>query len=77
MIQAKFSIDESQARFLRDHRRYGFKDKSAMLRRAIEVFEKQLERESLSRSADLYAQVYAEEEDLRELSESALQGWPE
>ena len=35
MVRAKFSIEEAQARFLDNHRTYGFKDKSAMLQGAI------------------------------------------
>ncbi len=77
MIQVKLSINEMQARFLNKYRSYGFKDRSSMLRTAIELFEKRLEMESLRRSADLYAEVYAEDEELRDLVEASLKGWPE
>ncbi|MCK8603915.1 hypothetical protein [Desulfoferrobacter suflitae] len=77
MVQSKFSIDEKQADFLNTYRAYGFKDKSSMLREAIEHFKKQLESESLRRSADLYAEVYAEDRNVRELTAAALAGWPE
>jgi len=77
MVQAKFSIDQKQADFLNAYGTYGFKDKSSMLREAIEHFKKQLESESLKRSADLYAEVYAEDRDVRELTVAALAGWPE
>jgi hypothetical protein len=77
MIQAKFSIYETQARFLNNYRSYGFKDRSNMLRTAIDLFQKRLEMESLRRSADLYAEVYAEDEELRDLVEASLKGWPE
>ena len=45
---------------------------SALLR-----FQEELELESLARSADLYAELYEQDEESRELTESALQGWPE
>ena len=36
MLQAKFSLRESQERFLGRYKEYGFKDKSSMLRAAID-----------------------------------------
>ena len=77
MLQAKFSVSESQARFLSRYKEYGFKDKSSMLRVAIDLFKKNLELEQLKQSADLYAEIYSEDKDLKELSETALDGWPE
>ena len=76
MQQRKISLTPSLAEFLDDHRSYGFKDKSLMVRSALLRFQEELELESLSRSADLYAEL-CEEEECRELTESALQGWPE
>ncbi len=77
MLQAKFSIEETQARFLNNFKGYGFKDKSAMLREAIEHFKKELERESLRKSAELYSEIYSEDDDVKDLTETALNGWPE
>jgi hypothetical protein len=77
MLQAKFSVKESQARFLSRYKEYGFKDKSSMLRVAIDQFKKTLELEKLKQSADLYAEVYSEDNDLIVLTETALDGWPE
>ena len=77
MLQTKFSVDVEQARFLDSYKAYGFHDKSSMLRAAIDYYKKDVERESLIKSAELYEEIYAEDEDLRELTESALTGWPE
>lgn len=77
MLQTKFSVEENQVRFLDDFRNYGFKDRSAMLRAAIDLFKKKLSQESLEASADLYAEVFAEDDDLRDLTDAALSGWPE
>jgi len=77
MLQAKFSLKESQALFLNKYKDYGFKDKSTMLRVAIDKFKKNLELEQLKQSADLYAEVYSEDDDLKELTEAASDGWPE
>ena len=48
-----------------------------MLRVAIDQFKKNLEIEQLKQSADLYAEDYSEDNDLKELTETALDGWPE
>ena len=77
MLQAKFSLKESQVRFLSKYKDYGFKDKSTMLRDAIDQFKKNLELEQLKQSADLYAEFYSEDNDLKQLTETALDGWPE
>ena len=76
MAQAKFTVEEAQAQFLSNFKAYGFKDKSSMLRAAVEYFRKAMELKELKRSADLYTEVYSEDEDLQELTETALPGWP-
>lgn len=77
MIQAKFSVKETQARFLSRFKEYGFKDKSSMLRSAIEHLEKKLELEELKKSADLYSEIYSEDDTLKTLTDTAVSGWPE
>jgi hypothetical protein len=77
MLQAKFSIEESQIAFLNQYQRYGFKDKSSMVREALHRFKQELERQQLKRSAELYAEIYADDNELRELTEHAMVGWPE
>lgn len=77
MLQAKFSVEETQARFLNNYRDYGFKDKSSMLRAAISHFKKEFELKRLKKSADLYSEIYSEDKDLKELAETAATGWPE
>ena len=77
MLQAKFSVEESQSYFLKNFKAYGFKDKSSMLRAAIDHFKAEIELESLRKSADLYSEIYSEDDDLKELTEIAITGWPE
>jgi len=77
MVQAKFSVEESQADFLKEYKAFGFKDKSSMLRAAIDHFKKQIELETLKQSANLYSETYSEDPDLQALTESAITGWPE
>lgn len=77
MQQAKFSLTESLLNFLKQYDQYGFKDKSSMVRAALQQFQEMIELEQLKESADLYAEIYAEDPDLAELTESATAEWPE
>ncbi len=77
MLQVKFSIEEIQVDFLNTFKAYGFKNKSLMLRTAIDNFKNKLELESLKKSADLYSEIYSKDEDLKELTEVSTVGWPE
>ncbi|MBW1899125.1 MAG: hypothetical protein JRI61_08705 [Deltaproteobacteria bacterium] len=77
MLQAKFSVKEAQAHFLNSFKAYGFKDKSSMVRTAIDHFKNKLELENLRKSAELYSEIYSEDDNLKELTETAATGWPE
>ena len=77
MTQAKFTIGETQSRFLSQHKKYGFKDKSSVIRAALDRLQKDLENEKLKISADLYAEIYDADGELNELTESAISEWPE
>lgn len=77
MQQAKFSLTPPLVEFLGDYQTYGFKDRSSMVRIALQRFREELELQSLQQSATLYAELYAQDEELHELTETALQGWPE
>ncbi len=77
MLQSKFSVEKTQADFLDNFKVYGFKDKSSMLRTALDYFKKKIEFESIRRSADLYSEIYSEDDDLKGLTETAVTGWPE
>lgn len=77
MQQAKFSCKENQVEFLNNYKEYGFKDKSDMVREALNRLKEELESRKLRESADLYAETYMQDSDLKALTESAAQDWPE
>jgi Arc/MetJ-type ribon-helix-helix transcriptional regulator len=77
MQQAKFSLTHSLVEFLGNHERYGFKDKSAMVRAALSQLQEEFEQRQLEQSAELYAEIYKKDADLQELTEAALAEWPE
>ncbi|MCD4775738.1 MAG: hypothetical protein K8S15_06750 [Candidatus Aegiribacteria sp.] len=77
MPQRKFSVHEAQAEFLSKYKAYGFKDKSSMVRKAIDQLQSRLELDTLRESAELYSEIYTEDDNLKELTQSAITGWPE
>jgi len=77
MRQAKFSCQENQVEFLSNYKSYGFKDKSAMVRESLNLLREKLEAQNLRESAELYAETYMEDSELKVLTDSAVQGWPE
>ncbi|RJP66487.1 MAG: hypothetical protein C4539_11325 [Ignavibacteriales bacterium] len=76
MQQAKISLDENHIKILDKYREYGFKDKSSLVRSAIEEFIKLEEKRKLIESAELYAEIYQADSELRDLTDSAIVGWP-
>jgi hypothetical protein len=77
MLQAKFSCKEDQVTFLNSYKDYGFKDKSSMMREALNLLRKERNLQKLRQSADLYAETYDEDSELKELTATAARGWPE
>jgi Arc/MetJ-type ribon-helix-helix transcriptional regulator len=77
MQQAKFSLTPPLVEFLSHHQAYGYRDRSEMVRNALQRLRDELELQSLRESADLYTEVYGEDLDLQALTEAAVEGWPE
>ena len=77
MQQVKISIDEKQVDFVNNYSFYGFKDKSSLIRKAIDHFRHEIENQKLKKSAELYNEIYKEDPDLQDLTKSALSEWSE
>lgn len=77
MQQAKFSVAESQIEFIQKYSHFGFKDKSSMARAALDELRKKLEYQSLKESAMLDTEIYLKDDDMKELTNSAISDWPE
>ena len=77
MQQSKFSLTFPLVEFVNDHKNYGFKDKSSMIRAALEQMKRNLALQALKQSANLYAEIYEEDSELQELTEFAIDRWPE
>lgn len=76
MQQAKFSIEEMQVDFLSKYKSFGFKDKSSMLRTALDLLKRQIEKDDMRRSAELYSELYESDDEIKELTDSAVGEWP-
>lgn len=76
MQQVKISLEEPQVEFVNRFKDFGFKDKSALIRAAIQYLADEFEKERLEESADLYAELYDTDDELQELTDSALGEWP-
>ncbi len=74
MHQEQFSLTAPLVEFLCNYKLYGFNNKSSMVREALLRLKEELE---LEKSADLYAEIYEKDTELQELTETAMQEWPE
>jgi Arc/MetJ-type ribon-helix-helix transcriptional regulator len=77
MVPTKVTLEQSQIDFLAQFKDLGFKDKSSVVRLALNRLQQEMERQELERSADLYAEVYGEDEELQELTAIAGADWQE
>lgn len=68
-FKIKLELDQSSIDFLNNYEAFGFKDKKAMIKKALNCLKNQLELERLRESCDLYAAVTVEKTDSDDLFE--------
>jgi Arc/MetJ-type ribon-helix-helix transcriptional regulator len=76
MIPTKVILEQSQLDFLAQFKDFGFKDRSSLVRSALNQLQQQMELQELERSADLYTEVYEEDLQIQELTALAVADWP-
>jgi Arc/MetJ-type ribon-helix-helix transcriptional regulator len=76
MVPTKVILEQSQLDFLSQFKDFGFKDRSSLVRSALNQLQQQMEMQELERSADLYTEVYEEDLQLQELTALAVADWP-
>ena len=76
MHQIKLSLQDSQVEFLGRHQAYGFRDRSELVRKALEVFQREIEQKELEESARLYARLYEEDREAKQWVASSAEDWP-
>ena len=77
MTQTEINFEENQVEFINKYSELGFKDKSSLVRKAIDEFRKSLEEKNLINSANLYAEIYKQDEELKDLTNSSIEDWLE
>ena len=65
------NFEESLNNFLSHYQKYGFKNESEMIKVALQKLQSELEKKDLEESAILYAEIYQEDAELRELTQIA------
>lgn len=76
MYQIKLSLHDSQVEFLGRHREYGFRDRSELVRKALEFFQREIEQRELEESASLYAQLYEKDDEAKQWVAGSPKDWP-
>jgi Arc/MetJ-type ribon-helix-helix transcriptional regulator len=74
MAQSKFTLEQSHIDFLEQFKDRGFKDKSEIVRLALDRLAEEIEMQELEQSADLCAELYQEDEELQQLTNAACIG---
>ncbi len=77
MEQIKISLKKEQIEFINHHSRFGFKDKSSLIRKAVDIFKENIETESLKSSAKILAEIYSEEGTIKEWINDSTKNWPD
>jgi len=75
MRQAKFTINEAHDKFVSRYNELGLKDKSAVVREALNCYMERFEEEQMRRGVELYAEIYKQDEELQELTRDSMENW--
>ncbi len=69
-------MDETQFRFIKEFKNYGFKSEDDLVNYAIEFIHKKFESQvELENSAELYAELYNNDLETKEWIDSSLTDW--
>ena len=69
----QIELDSNQISLLNKHKIYGFKNENALIYYAFTLLQKEINKKTeLEKSAELYAEIYEEDEELQFLTEAAL-----
>ena len=72
-IIREIEFQNKQISFLNKYKNYGFKNENALIYYALELLQKEIQKKTeLEKSAELYAEIYEEDNELKFLTETAL-----
>ncbi len=75
--QAKLSNTEAHTESPAQRGSHGFKDKSEVVQTALDHLLSELIKQRLIESAELYAEVYENDHELKDWADQPLSDWPE
>jgi hypothetical protein len=69
-------LDQQEEEFVNHYAELGFTNPEQMIKRGLQLLKEEVVRHvQLSKSADLYAELYDQDEDSKEWTESATKDW--
>ncbi|MHB8906400.1 MAG: hypothetical protein ACYC6D_09780 [Melioribacteraceae bacterium] len=77
MEQVKISLRKEHTDFIKHHSKFGFKDRSSLVRKAIDYLKEKLDEESLKSSAEIINHYYKNDSESNMWIEDSVKDWPE
>lgn len=71
MPQIRVVLEDTEFKFVENHSQHGFKSKTELVNEAISFYRQQLQQKLIAESAQLYQEIYEEDEELQELTDDA------
>lgn len=77
MGQIKISLKKEHTEFINHYSKFGFKDKSEMVRKAIEKLKDEIETENIRKSAKLLKSIYSKNKIDTDWIDDSIKEWPD
>jgi metal-responsive CopG/Arc/MetJ family transcriptional regulator len=77
MTQVKVTVKPDLLEFIDKYQQFGYTSRTQIINAAIELLQQKLEEEELSKSAQIYQEIYEKDVELQALVEEGLENWPE
>ncbi len=75
-IEKVIKLDQQEEEFINHYAELGFANPDEMIKKGLSLLREELDRYAqLTQSASLYAELYDQDEELKEWTESATQDW--
>lgn len=69
-------LEQQEQEFVNHYAELGFANPDEMIKKGLHLLKEELDHHAqLTQSADLYAELYGEDEELKEWTESATHDW--
>lgn len=71
-----FTLDKQEEEFINSYASLGFNHPNEMIKKGLALLKEEIQRhQELSRSADLYAELYDNDQESKDWTSSATQDW--